>query len=284
MNSEWTLVTREKYTEEVFRMQRCLLGTVTATLLIATSAFAAPPTPAAGTAVTPNMGAVTGNGILTDRDGNPLGTWSVDGALKAGKFTGTLSATLKGQTLALPLVDNRSYLENSRCVLHAEEGRTRFEVSGPCTSNGISGYLSAFVPAGEIYSVDGFASGKLTFAKPGSAAKSGILPTTRLSCAWMERIGGNVAGQDFHYELRPSNMGFLQFTGSIYTTAHTSGTWVRGTGDEIRLISGQFAGAVGHLQPDKSGQPAVYFERDENRDKRDVHIVDPQRTSCTIKR
>jgi len=265
-------------------MRGRLFAGIAAAVLIATSAMAVPPAPAPGSAVTPNMGAVTGNGTLTDRDGNPLGTWSVDGTLKAGKFTGTLSAALKGQTVALPLIDTRSYLENGRCVLHAEEGRTRFEVSGPCTSNGIAGFLSAFVPAGEIYSVDGYASGSLTFAKPGNAAKTGVLPTTRLTCAWMERVGGNVAGQDYHYELRPSNMGFLQFTGSTYTTAHTSGTWARGAGDEIRLTSGQFAGAVGHLQPDKSGQPAVYFERDENRDNHDIHIVDPQRTSCTVKR
>ena len=71
---------------------------------------------------------------------------------------------------------------------------------------------------------------------------------------------------------------------SIHQTANTRGRFVRDAGDTIKLVSGQFAGAVGYLQPDKSGAPAVYFERDENRTAANVHIVDPQRTSCTVKR
>jgi hypothetical protein len=101
----------------------------------------------------------------------------------------------------------------------------------------------------------------------------------------MERIGGVVAGQGFQYELRYSNMGFLQLSpNGTYQTANTRGRFVRGSGDTIKLVSGQFAGAVGHLQPDRSGTPAVYFEREENRTAANVHIVDPQRTSCTVKR
>ena len=266
-------------------MYKRLLAAALGVVVTATSAFAAPPNPAPGNPVTANMGVVSGNGTLTDRDGQPIGSWSMEGALKNGQFTGSATATIKRQTISVPLLANRSYLENGRCVFHGEDGRTRLEISGPCTSNGIGGYLSAFVPAGDVYSVDGYAAGTLAFAVPGATPKSGVIPTQRLTCAWMERMGGGVAGQDFHYELRASNMGFLQISASgTYLTANTSGKWVRGAGDTIRLTSGQFAGATGHLQPDKSGQPAVYFERDENRDQHDVHIVDPQRTSCTIKR
>ena len=86
-------------------------------------------------------------------------------------------------------------------------------------------------------------------------------------------------------ELRFSNMGTLMLSpNGTYRTNSTSGRFVRGGGDTIRLVSGQFAGAVGHLQPDKSGRPGVYFERDENRNAQGVHIVDPQRTSCTVAR
>ncbi|MCP1471134.1 hypothetical protein J3E64_002838 [Sphingobium sp. OAS761] len=94
-----------------------------------------------------------------------------------------------------------------------------------------------------------------------------------------------IAGQDYHYERRYSNMGTLTLDprGS-YRTANGTGSFRGEAGDVIRLTSGPFAGAIGHLQPDRSGQPAVYFERDENRDARDVHIVAPQRTSCTVAR
>jgi hypothetical protein len=49
----------------------------------------------------------------------------------------------------------------------------------------------------------------------------------------------------------------------------------------VRLTSGAFAGAVGQLRPDRSGQPAVYFERDENRRPDGTPIVDIATTACT---
>ncbi|URW74886.1 hypothetical protein M9980_09945 [Sphingomonas donggukensis] len=120
---------------------------------------------------------------------------------------------------------------------------------------------------------------------PASAPGSGTIPAATLTCAWMERIGGIVAGQDFHDELRFSNMGTLTLgANGSYRTAHAAGRYVRAGGDTIRLVSGPFSGAVGHLQRDRSGEPAVYFEREENRDARGVHIVDPGRTSCTVPR
>ncbi len=243
------------------------------------------PEPPPGPPINANMGAFTGSGTLTDRDGKAIGTWSVEGRLAAGKFEGTGSVTIQGQTFAGTLRPAQSYFANNRCVFDWSEGRARAEISGPCTSNGLGGYLNAFIPTGEVYSVSGYALGNFKFGAPGKALKAGIVPTARLTCAWMERMGGVVAGQDFHYELRFSNMGFLQLSpAGTYQTAHTSGRWVRRAGDTIKLTTGQFAGALGHLQPDNSGQPAVYFERDENRTANDVHIVDPQRTSCTVKR
>jgi hypothetical protein len=68
-----------------------------------------------------------------------------------------------------------------------------------------------------------------------------------------------------------------------YRTNSASGSFVR-EGDRLRLTSGAFAGAVGRLQPDRSGQPAVYFAREENRRANGVHIVDPGRTACTVAR
>jgi hypothetical protein len=112
---------------------------------------------------------------------------------------------------------------------------------------------------------------------------SGVLPTAKLTCAWQERIGGNVAGDPARYELRFSNMVTLTLAGGTYRTNAASGSFTR-QGDTIRLTSGAFAGAVGRLRPDRSGQPAVYFEIDENRRANGVHIVDPRTTACTVAR
>lgn len=258
---------------------------VAVSALLATPAFAAPPAPAKGAPINANMGVLSASGSLTDTSGKDIGTWSVKGKLSGGKFTGDGTVSIQGQTFSAPLRPERSYFSNDRCVFYWEEGRARAEISGACNAAGIGGYLNAFIPTGDVFSVNGYAAGSMKFAVPGRAPATGVVPTARLTCAWMERIGGVVAGQDFHYELRPSNMGFLQLTkDGRYTTSNTKGQYVRGEGDTIKFTSGQFAGATGHLQPDNSGQPAVHFEREENRTAKDVHIVDPQRTSCTAKR
>lgn len=255
-------------------------------IAISGAAAAAPPAPPAGGPVNANMGSVVGGGTLTDRDGQPIGTWAVDARLTGGKFTGTASVTIRGQSFSAALRPEQSYFENGRCIFDWEEGRARVEIAGPCTTNGIGGFLSAFIPAGEVYSVNGYAAGQLRWGAPGRAPAVGVVPTARLTCAYMERIGGNVIGGGAAtYELRYSNMGFLELAaGGAYRTTHTAGRWVRGPGNTIRLTSGQFAGAVGRLEPDKSGAPAVYFELAENRDARGVPIVDVYRTSCTAKR
>jgi hypothetical protein len=262
---------------------------VAATVAVAAPALAAP-NPPAGAPIGPNAGAVSGGGTLTDTGGKPIGTWAVTATLAAGKFSGTGTVTIAGQTFSAPLNAARSFVENSRCVFAWEQGRARAEVSGPCTTGGLGGYLSAFIPAGEIYSVTGFAAGQLKWGGAGAkgpaalgAAPSGVVPTGRLGCGYMERVGGNVAGDLPRYEYRVSNMGFLQLgAGGTYQTAHTSGRWVRAGGNAIKLVGGQFAGAIGRLQPDNSGAPAVYFERDENRDARGVPIVDVYRTFCAV--
>jgi hypothetical protein len=252
-------------------------------LALATPALAQTPPP--GAAVTPNMGSVTGSGSLTNRERQAIGTWSVSAVLKDGHFTGSGSATINGATVKMPLKPGSSYLESGKCYFDMEQGRNRLNIGGPCTSKGVAGTMNGFIAEGEIYSVSGYMAGALTFAKPGAAPAVGVLPTAKLTCAWMERVGGNVGGQDYHYELRFSNMATLTLSANgTYRTANTSGKFVRGAGDTIRLTTGQFAGAIGHLQPDKSGKPAVYFERDENRNAKGVHIVDPQRTSCTVSR
>lgn len=261
------------------------IGTLAA-LVACTPVAAAAPMPAAGGPINANMGPVIGSGLLTDDREKEIGTWSISARLVGGHFSGTGTITINSQSVSAELRSERSYLENNRCVLYWEDGRARAEIAGPCTTNGIGGVLSAFIPAGEIFSVNGYASGQLIWGNTGRAPTSGIVPTAHLTCAYMDRIGGNVAGDgSATYELRYSNMGFLQLMpNATYRTTHTVGHWTRGSSNIIRLVTGQFAGAVGRLGPDKSGTPAVYFELSENKDTGNVPIVDVYRTSCTAKR
>lgn len=235
--------------------------------------------------VNPNMGPVTGQGVLTDSKQISIGTWAIAARLEGGQFSGSGSVTINGATVTMPLEPRRSYLENGKCYFVLVQGRNHISLGGPCTSRAIKGSMSGFLAEGDVFSTTGYMAGSLAFAGPGAAPVGGVPPTSKLTCAWMERIGGIVAGQPFHYELRFSNMGTLTLSpAGAYRTASSSGRFVRIGNDRIKLVSGQFAGAIGRLQPDKSGRPAVYFERDENRTAQDVHIVDPQRTSCTVAR
>ncbi|TFI57886.1 hypothetical protein E2493_12930 [Sphingomonas parva] len=236
--------------------------------------------------VTPNLGPIHGEGTLADNDGN-AGTWSIDAVLTGGDFAGRGTVTLRGVTVNGALKRGRSYLENGKCYFHIEQDRHRMEISGPCTTDSIAGRADGFL-AGEGVII-GSAKGVLRFGragapKPAATAATGVLPTNKLTCAWSERIGGNVAGDPARYELRFSNMVTLTLgRDGSYRTNKAAGRYVR-EGNTVRLTSGAFAGAVGRLEPDRSGQPAVYFERDENRRPNGVHIVDPGRTSCTTAR
>ncbi|PWG01709.1 hypothetical protein [Sphingosinicella humi] len=238
----------------------------------------AAPLTAAGP-VGPNAGPMLGEGSLSDSDGN-TGNWAVEAVLRDGNFEGSGRAVIGDAVVEGPLTKSASYLENGKCYFKFEQGRNRVEIGGPCTTTSIEGRLGGFV-AGD--SKVGTIKGSLAFGASGEAAPAtaGILPTAKLSCAWMERMGGNVAGDLPNYELRISNMVTLTLASDgSYKTNKASGRFLR-EGDSIRLTSGAFAGARGRLERDRSGEPAVYFDIDDNRGPDGVHIVDPARTSCT---
>ncbi|MBS0480464.1 MAG: hypothetical protein JSR79_14345 [Proteobacteria bacterium] len=254
--------------------------------------FLAPPATAqiapAGASVTPNAGAVTGEGVLNDHDGH-TGVWRITAVLSNGRFTGAGTVELNGQTVTGPLSAAQSYLENGKCYFEIEQGRSHVHLGGPCTTAGVAGRLNGYIAGTEYGSVEGEMSGTLQFARAGAAtparggaaAAAGTLPTRKLKCGWMERIGGNVGGEYPRYEWRYSAMVSLTLSpGGRYTTGVGGGSFAR-AGGAIRLTSGPFAGAVGQLQPDKSGQPAVYFEREDNRRADGSFIIDAGRTSCT---
>lgn len=238
----------------------------------------AQPVIAAG-AVLPNAGPMEGQGTLTDSDGR-TGTWSVRATLKDGNFTGEGTISLGGASFSGPLLRGRSYIENGKCYFGFERERARAALGGPCTTDSISGRLDGFIPGqGTLV---GEMKGTLRFGKPEAAtASAGMLPAGKLTCAWWETRVSFRAGELNSRELRFSNMATLTLSpGGTYRTANTSGNFVR-EGGRIRLTSGAFSGAVGQLRPDRSGQPAVYFELDENKRANGVHIVDPATTACT---
>lgn len=79
-------------------------------------------------------------------------------------------------------------------------------------------------------------------------------------------------------------MGFLQLSASAaYRTQQGTGRFTR-EGAAIRPSPGPWAGAFGRLEPDNRGEPAVYFEREDNRRADGTPIVDPYRTFCVSQR
>lgn len=237
------------------------------------------PQPATAGTVGPNAGPVQGQGALKDSDGR-TGTWSVQAVLKDGNFTGSATLSLGGNQMSGPLVPGQSFVENGKCFFGFEQGRARASLGGPCTTDSISGRLDGFLPG--VGTLVGEMQGTLQFAKaPAAASPTATLPTGKLTCAWWETRVSFRAGETNTRELRPSNMATLVLLADgSYRTPATKGKFVR-EGNRIRLVGGAFAGAVGQVRPDRSGQPAVYFERDENRRANGVHIVDPATTACT---
>ena len=237
--------------------------------------------PALAGPLSPNAGAFTGEGVLNDHDGNK-GTWQVAGSLKAGNFTGTLAIVLGGKALTVTLQPGPAYLENGFCVLRGENGRNRAELRGKCDSAGFGpGTVKGYFDGDREF--NGEFGGTLHWgaAATKTAARGAVLPTGKLTCAYMERVGGVVAGDLGNRELRPSALGTLTLSpGGSYVARNGSGKFVR-EGDTIRLTSGPWAGARGTLMADRSGEPAVYFELDDNRRADGSYIVDPWRTSCT---
>lgn len=231
----------------------------------------------AGGAVSANAGPLEGRGTLKDGDGRS-GVWSVQAVLKGGSFTGEASITLGEFSVTALLLPGRSFVENGKCYFAFEKDRARATLGGPCSADSISGKFDGFLPGQGA--VVGEMTGTLRFGKAAAAPKS-ELPVGKLTCAWWETRVTYKSGELNSRELRPSNMGTLTLLpGGNYRTANTSGKFVK-EGARIRLTSGAFRGAIGQLRADRSGEPAVYFELDENKRANGVHIIDPATTSCT---
>lgn len=242
-------------------------GLAAAALALAGAASAAP--------LTPSSGGIAVSGTL---DGG--GRYEVQGILKDGNFSGTMKMTLGGQTIAAPLNEKRSYLENGKCYFRFEQGRARGEVAGKCDSTAIEGTFEAFVPGQGLS--NGKSKAKVTLV--GGAvvgAAPGQLPTAKLTCAYQDRKISVKWGEPTQYSLAFSNMGTLTLSGSSYRAGSSGGSFERVGKDKIRLKSGPWAGAVGTLEPDRSGRPAVVFHIEENRRADGVHLVDPYTTRCT---
>ncbi len=229
--------------------------------------------------VPPNAGPMTGRGTLQDSSGRS-GQWSVRAVLKDGNFTGEGTLLLDGITFTGPLIRGRSYVENGKCHFAFEKDRARASLGGPCTTDSLEGKFDSFLPGQGV--VVGEVKGSLSFGRGSTAAvQNGVLPTGKLTCAWWETQVTYKVGELNNRQLRNSNMATLTLSpNGTYRTANTTGTFVR-DGSRIRMTSGAFNGAVGQLRPDRSGAPAVYFERSENQRSGGVHIVDPATTACT---
>lgn len=232
----------------------------------------------AGRPLSPDSGTLTLAGEIRDSDGGQ-GEFRISATLSGGDFRGTLRLTLDGQTVEAPLIPALSFLENGKCYFRAESGRARAELGGPCDTAAIRGTFETFMP-GEGLS-NGIMSGRVQSAAVPAAARTSVLPTARLTCAYQDRRIGVGMGEATQYSLAYSNMVSLTLDpAGAYRTASGGGRFTR-AGDKIRLTSGAWAGAVGTLEPDRSGEPAVVFHIEENRRANGVHVVDPYTTRCT---
>jgi hypothetical protein len=230
--------------------------------------------------LSPNSGALKVEGKVTHGDNN-AGTFSAQAVLKDGHFTGTATFTIAGTSIAGPLLEQRSYLENGRCYFRMENGRSRAEFGGKCDSTGMEGRFQSFA-GGELKNGAAKAAFTLSGGTPVAAA-SGSLPSGKLSCAFSEPRIGVKLGELTQYSLRFSNLVSLTLDPSgTYTTGKGgSGRFAREPGGRIRLSSGPWQGALGALANDRSGAPAVVFHIEENRGPDGVHLVDPYTTHCT---
>lgn len=254
-------------------MSRLAFAVCAAVAVLAPSAFAAP--------LGPNAGGITVTGMANDHDGH-AGSFSIQAVLSGGNFSGTGRLAVGNAVVEGPLNMKLSYFENGRCSFRWESGKSRASVSGICDSAALSkGRMESFTP--KDGSRNGEAEGRITLGKAGAAPAAAAampLPTAKLTCAYQDRrIGaGNV---DTQYSLAMSNMASLTLlSGGAYRTANGAGRFSR-TGNQVRLSGGPFDGAVGTLEADRSGAPAVIFHIEENRRPGGVHIVDPYTTRCT---
>jgi len=245
---------------------------VAAALLCLSSAAVAAP-------LTPDSGPMTVSGVIQDGSGGQ-GRFSISASLKAGDFSGTLRLSMGDQSFEGPLIPARSYLENGKCYFRAENGRARAELGGPCDSASIRGRFETFLPGDGVRT--GAMEGQVQLARAAApAGAGGVLPGAKLTCAYQDRRIGVGMGQATEYSLAFSNMVSLTLTpAGTYAAGKSGGRFTR-DGGKIRLTSGPWAGAVGTLERDRSGRPAVVFHIEENRRPGGVHIVDPYTTRCT---
>jgi hypothetical protein len=225
--------------------------------------------------LTPSSGKLAVSGTLAGD-----GRYDIRATLKGGNFSGSAKLTVGGRTLELPLLEKRSYLENGKCYFRFEQGRARGELSGKCDSESFEGRFETFLD-GDLR--NGSQKGQVALAGGAAAtAAAGQVPTAKLTCAYQERKFSAKWGESTQYSLHFSNMSTLTLTGGKYRAGQSgSGSFERVGRDKVRLTSGTWAGAIGTLEPDRSGRPAVVFHIEENRRADGVHIIDPYTTHCT---
>lgn len=257
------------------------------TIAVACCILGSTPVLAASPPLTANSGAVTFTGSGKTSDGETF-TFAVTATLKTGDFAGFGKVEIGGTSFEAPLMKGRSYFNpaSGRCVVHWEQDRSRAELSGFCDSLTFSenqqGFFNAFIPPKG--SLTGKFDGKTLVAGGAAAVKASptvVLPKVKLTCAYQDvRIAPTGEGAN-QYSLAMSNIPGLTLSPSgTYTTASGSGKFAQ-QGDKIRLTSGRFSGAVGTLEPDRSGRPSVVFHIEDNRRPDGVHVVDPYTTRCT---
>ena len=229
--------------------------------------------------LTPDSGPMTASGTFQDGSGGQ-GRFSISATLKAGDFSGMMRLSMGDQSFEGPLISARSYLENGKCYFRAENGRARAELGGPCDSIAIRGRFETFLPGDGVRT--GAMEGQVQLARgPAPALASGVTPAAKLTCAYQDRRIGVGMGQATEYSLSFGNMVSLTLSpAGTYVAGKSGGRFIR-DGDKVRLTSGAWAGAIGTLEPDRSGRPAVVFYIEENRRSNGVHIVDPYTTRCT---
>ncbi|MGH6782836.1 MAG: hypothetical protein ACREB5_12115, partial [Sphingomonadaceae bacterium] len=227
----------------------------------------------------PDSGSMIATGTFQDSSGSQ-GRFSISANLRAGDFSGTIRLSVGDQSFEAPLIPARSYLENGKCYFRAESGRARAELGGPCDSASIRGRFETFLPGDGVRT--GAMEGQILLARgPAPASAGGVLPGAKLTCAYQNRRIGVGVGQATEYSLSFSNMVSLTLNpAGTYVAGKSSGRFAR-DGARIRLTSGPWAGAVGTLERDRSGRPAVVFHSEENRRSSGAHIVDPYKTRCT---
>lgn len=240
--------------------------------------------PASGQDLTPNSGPLTFSGFLLDGD-EAIGQFKAEAILAEGNFSGSITASLPGVTFNAPLMRSRSYLENDTCLLYAEEGRNRLLLRGPCDSlqyGGQEGSHEGFFQ--DIGMVRGGMIGLVTSAG-GTASEALaaeiIVPTSKLTCFWYEHHLARSNYEINEYLTAISMMVVLTLhQDGWYETAASEG-YYRLAGNKVILDGGMFDGAIGTLEPDRSGEAAIVFYRDENKDAWGAPLVDPDTTHCT---